>query len=219
MWRRGESAGAFDALSRARDWNEFTSAVRLFSAPAQNFVYADVDGNIGYAMSGLLPIRGADALLPLNGDSNEHDWRGSRDPARLPAVLNPPSGQIVTANNEVDRQLPFRITHDWVAPYRAQRIVELLGDRRGLDVPAMRLIQADIFSGSADRILKSIRLPESLHQLGAWDRRVDGRPESLLYEVFEEALWRRTFADEMPEISTSASTATRVMSGLPACTR
>ncbi len=127
------------------------------------------------------------------------DWHGWIDPAQLPAVLNPPGGQIVTANNEVDRSLPFVVTRDWVAPFRAQRITELLGDRRGFDVRAMQEIQADMTSRAADWLLKSIELPESVKELQTWDRRVDHRPVALLFEAFEEALWRRTFADELPE--------------------
>jgi penicillin amidase len=46
--------------------------------------------------------------------------------------------------------------------------------------------------------LKSIEPPESIKELRTWDRRVDGRPVAMLFEAFEEALWRRTFADEMP---------------------
>ena len=89
------------------------------------------------------------------------------------------------------------VTRDWAAPFRAQRITELLGDRRGLDFRAMRQIHADITSVSADFILKAIELPESREGASQWDRRVDHRPVSLLYAAFEEALWRRTFADEM----------------------
>jgi penicillin amidase len=54
---QGETAGAFDGISRAASWDEFLRAVRRFGAPSSNFVYADVDGHIGYAMSGSLPIR------------------------------------------------------------------------------------------------------------------------------------------------------------------
>ena len=194
----GNAAAAFDGLARAANWPAFVDAVRRFSAPAQNFVYADVDGNIGYAMSGLLPLRaGSDGVLPVPGVPKDADWQ-SWVIHRLPAVLNPASGQIVTANNEVDRDLPYLVTRDWVAPFRAQRITELLGDRRGLDFAAMRQIQADITSLSADVILDTIQPPESMKELRTWDRRVDERPVSLMYAAFEEALWRRTFADEMP---------------------
>lgn len=196
----GSSASAFDALARAGNWQEFVAAVRLFSAPAQNFAYADVDGNIGYAMSGVVPIRkGSDGSLPVPGWPRDADWRGWVDPARLPAVLNPPSGQVVSANNEVGRHLPFLVTRDWVAPFRAQRIAELLGERRNLDVRAMQEIQADITSLAADWILDAIEIPEAAAELRTWNRRMDERPESLLYQAFEETLWRYTFADEMRE--------------------
>jgi penicillin amidase len=195
----GNAAAAFDGLARASDWTAFVDAVRRFSAPAQNFVYADVDGNIGYAMSGLLPVRAdSDGVLPVSGVARDADWQSWVDVDQLPAVLNPPSGQIVTANNEVDRDLPYLVTRDWVAPFRAQRITALLGDRRGLDFAAMRDIHADITSLSADFILKAIEPPDAIEELRTWDRRVDERGVSLIYAAFEEALWRRTFADEMP---------------------
>jgi penicillin G amidase len=98
------AAGAFDRIGRASNWTEFVDAVRTFSAPAQNFVYADVDGNIGYAMSGLLPRReGWDGIVPVPGEPRDAGWRGWVDTSELPAVLNPEAGQIVTANNEVQR--------------------------------------------------------------------------------------------------------------------
>ena len=195
----GETAVAFDALARARNWTEFVAGVRRFSAPAQNVVYADVDGNIGYAMSGLLPVRvSGDGSAPVAGWEEDAGWRGSIDTAELPAILNPASGQIVTANNEVDRQLAFVVTRDWVAPFRAERVLNLLGSRTGLDARDMASIQADVTSGAADRLLKALDGDALPAELRKWDRLVDGRPVSLLYEAFEEALWRRTFADEMP---------------------
>jgi len=195
---QGESAAAFDALARAGNWTEFVEAVRRFSAPAQNFVYADIEGNIGYAMSGLVPIRaGSNGSTPLPGWRADLDWAGSVDPTQLPAVLNPASGQIVTANNEVDRRLPYLVTHDWVAPFRAQRIGALLGESRKLDMAAMANIQGDVTSLSANWILKHVELPAEVQELRTWDRRVDERPVVALYEAFEEALWRRTFADDM----------------------
>jgi penicillin amidase len=196
----GESAAAFDAVARTKSLTDFVAAVRQFSAPAQNFVYADVDGNIGYAMSGTLPVRSAgDGSTPLPGWLDSADWVGTISPDQLPTALNPSSGQIVTANNEVARNLPYNITRDWIAPFRAARITELLGNRRDLDVAAMARMQGDITSLSANHLL--IALGDAVPtDLRGWDRRVDRRPASALFEAFEEAMWRRTFADEMPDI-------------------
>jgi penicillin G amidase len=195
----GESAGAFEELGYAATWNDFVGAVRRFSAPSQNFVYADVDGNIGYAMSGLLPQRSRGiGAMPMIGWTDDAEWKGEIDTATLPVAFNPPRGQIVTANNEVDRNLPYVITVDWVAPFRAQRIEQLLADRRGLGPAEMMAIQTDVTSASADAVLRALgaSVPEELRQ---WDRKVDARPVSTFYEAFEAALWRRTFADEMPQ--------------------
>jgi penicillin amidase len=194
---QGQSAAAFEALARAGNWPEFVSAVRQFSAPAQNFVYADVDGNIGYAMSGLLPRRSeGHGTFPMPAGSGSA-WRGSVDIDELPAVLNPPSGQFVTANNEIDRQLSFTVTSDWVAPFRAQRIIALLGDGHRHDLDTMVKIQGDITSTGADWILNHVETPAEVGELRTWDRRMDDRPMTALYHAFERALWRRTFADEM----------------------
>ena len=53
----GRTADALFALDTAHDWTEFRSAAKLFDVPAQNLVYADVDGNIGYQAPGEIPIR------------------------------------------------------------------------------------------------------------------------------------------------------------------
>ena len=166
------AAGAFDRLARAANWPEFVDAVRQFSAPAQNFVYADVDGNIGYAMSGLLPVRaGSDGVLPVPGEPRDADWHGWVDINQLPAVLNPPSGQIVTANNEVDRR-PALPRSRVIGRRRSglSASPKLLGDRRGLDFAAMRQIHADITSLSADAILerdRAARVGEGASHVGS----------------------------------------------------
>ena len=196
----GESAAAFNALARAGNWADFVAATRQFSAPAQNFVYADVDGNIGYAMSGMLPVRSTgDGSVPVPGWLADADWGGAIGVDQLPTKLNPPSGQIVTANNEVARDLPFNITRDWVAPFRAARIIEMLGDRGGLDIAAMARMQADVTSLSANFLLSALgdSAPKELRE---WDHRVDGGSTPALFEAFEDAMWRRTFADEMSDV-------------------
>ena len=209
---RGETAGGFEAINRAANWTEFLAGVRRFAAPSQNFVYADVDGHIGYAMSGRVPLRsGGDGGTPSRGWTGEQDWVGTAPAERLPAVLDPPGGQVVTANAEIDPRWPGVMTRDWTAPFRTVRIVERLRGQNALDQAAMSAIQMDVRSAAADPILAAVEAAATspgyakadqdarvgIDRLRLWDRQVDGRPVVTLYEAFVRALWRRTFADEL----------------------
>ena len=208
----GEGAGAFEAINRAGSWQEFLEAVRRFGAPSQNFVFADTAGNIGYAMSGLLPLRAqGDGSLPVPGWRGEHEWTGVVSPQALPARLNPPAGQFVTANAEIDRGWSGTMTRDWTAPFRTSRLIDLLGSRSGLDRATFAAMHADVQSPSADLLIGALEQasrssamrnaePEArtaVERLRLWDRKVDARPVVTLYQAFVRALWRRTFADEM----------------------
>ncbi len=208
----GETAGAFEALNRAGDWTQFIAAVERFSAPSQNFVYADVEGNIGYAMSGQLPIRSnANGTMPLDGSTGEGEWGGHVNPATLPRRFNPTAGFITSSNNEIDRRFTGVITRDWAAPFRATRLQQALTAGTKLGVSNATRLQNDVLSVAAERVLAgmdgAIRVARgagaasgairALEQLKEWDRQVDARPVVVLYEAFEDALWRRAFADEM----------------------
>jgi penicillin amidase len=209
----GDLATAFDAINRATDWASFTAAVNGFSAPSQNIVYADIDGNIGYAMSGRLPIRASgDGRMPVDG-SDGTGWTGSIDPSTLPRVLNPDVGFISSSNNLVDRGYQPLITNDWAAPFRATRLREQLSKAEGVDLDAMANLQNDRRSVAAEVLLAGLdsaikkgrsiegeqRWADRLEELARWDRVVDSRPIVSYYQAFEDAVWRRTFIDEMEE--------------------
>ena len=89
-------------LNQARDWREFLTALEFHSAPSLNLLYADRSGNIGYALAGKLPKRGAEpSLLPLAGWDERNDWHGYIPFDELPRLYNPPGGLIATANNKI----------------------------------------------------------------------------------------------------------------------
>lgn len=209
----GDTAVAFDGINRAADWSSFTAAVNSFALPSSNLVYADIDGNIGYAMSGSVPVRaGGDGRSAVDGNSGP-SWTATIDPASLPRALNPDAGFIASANNLVERGSTQLITHDWAAPFRATRLHQLLSKAEGVDLDAMAAMQNDKRSVAADLLLAhlpgAIKLGRSrngadewatrLDQLAQWDRIVDGRPIVAYYQAFEDAVWRRTFVDEMEE--------------------
>jgi penicillin amidase len=208
----GEMAGAFEALNRASNWAEFVAAVERFTAPSQNFVFADVDGNIGYAMSGVLPVRaGGNGTMPLDGTSGEGEWVGRTDPTKLPRAMNPKIGYITSSNNEIDRRWSGLITRDWAAPFRATRLHQALTYNEKWGLSNSTQLQTDNVSVAAEQVGSGIAAAiasgksggaseaalRALEDLRAWDRRVDARPVVVLYQAFEDALWRRTFTDEM----------------------
>ncbi len=149
--RTGE---AFLSIDEARDWKSFLAAVALLHAPAQNFVYADVDGHIGYTASGAIPLRPrSDGLLPTPGDG-EDDWTGFIPFDRLPRTLDPPRGYIVTANNRVvSDAYPWAIARDWPEPYRARRIEDRILSNPRLTREDLRAIQLDRVSYQAREVL------------------------------------------------------------------
>jgi penicillin amidase len=145
----GSTATAIFAIDSSRDWATFRAAARLFEVPAQNLLYADVDGNIGYQTPGRLPIRRmGDGTVPLPGWTSSNGWSGDIPFEKLPHLFNPPSGFIVTANNAVvDDASPLFLAKDWDKGYRAaeitRRIQELIASGRKIVGTELSDIQDD----------------------------------------------------------------------------
>ncbi|MBO0870484.1 MAG: penicillin acylase family protein [Micromonosporaceae bacterium] len=170
----GHTMDALFALDRAGDWTQFRAAAALFEVPAQNMVYADVDGNIGYQAPGRIPVRGkGDGRWPAPGWDSGYDWKGYLPFDALPNVENPPGGYLVTANQAVvDPKLyPYFLTDDWDYGYRSQRIADLIdaatsGGKR-LSVAGAQRIQFDSRNGLAAQILVPYVLGANLPWGGA----------------------------------------------------
>jgi penicillin G amidase len=164
-----ESAGLFEA-NRARNWKEFTNALSHYSGPTQNFVYADVDGHIGYYGAGRVPIRkGGDGSVPYDGSTDDGEWMGFIPFAKLPHSFDPPSGMIVTANQRVVGQsYPYFLSHSWAQPYRARRINDLLVATPKLSSDDFRRIQGDLYSiGNATFARAAAKILKSASESGA----------------------------------------------------
>lgn len=138
----------FLALNRARNWDDFATALSGYGGPPQNFTYADTAGHIGYYAAGRIPVRkSGDGSVPYDGTTDEGEWIGSVPFAEMPHALDPPSGVIVSANQRiVDHAYPHHLTHNWRVPYRARRIHERLQAESQFDVEGFCSIQADTYS-------------------------------------------------------------------------
>jgi len=197
-------------LDRAQNWDEFREALSYWDSPSQNFVYADVDGNIGYQSPGRIPIRAlGDGSVPVPGWSSEYEWIDTIPYSSLPRAFNPDEGYIVTANNAVvHSDFPFMLTLDWDPGYRAQRIVELIEADPSLSVSDMQAIQADSTPVWARLILpylaplssEDARVSEALDVLRAWDgRAVRDSVGAAIFEAFRLRLIETALGDELGE--------------------
>ncbi|MFN2589593.1 MAG: penicillin acylase family protein, partial [Actinomycetota bacterium] len=142
-------------LNTASNFEEFRAAASGWDCPGQNFVYADVDGNIGYQCTGLHPIRPrGDGTLPVPGWSDEYEWQGYVPFEELPWSYNPTEGYVATANNRPhDDAYPYVLGKDFLPPFRARRIVELITGTPTHDEASFRAIQTDTVSLAARELL------------------------------------------------------------------
>lgn len=133
-------------INQATNWQQFETALENFHAPAQNFVFASVDGTIAYKANGKIPIydQSADALLPLPGWEEKYEWKTFIPFDELPVVTNPEKGFIATANNKVaSDKYPYHISNVWAQPYRYERIHDVLEGNNALTLEDMQLLQMD----------------------------------------------------------------------------
>jgi penicillin amidase len=139
----------FIDVDRAHNWDEFRAALARFGGPGQNFVYADVDGNIGYHATGKLPIRrNYYGDVPVDGSTGENEWGGYIPFDELPQAWNPKDGFIVSANqNPFPTGYPYHVSGSFAPPYRSGQILDMLKAGRGKLKPADNLrIQKDVYS-------------------------------------------------------------------------
>jgi penicillin amidase len=193
-------------MDLAQNWEQFTAALRDYTGPMQNFVYADVEGNIGYYAAAWVPIRKrGTGAVPAPGSTDDYDWTGYIPFEDLPHSYDPASGTIATANGRVVPDgYPYFITSQWDPPFRTARIFQLLRAGKSFTVDDMLRIQTDIVTLEdkwlAGQLLQAAShgLPQdpdaryALSLLSHWDgeARMDSAA-TLVCEVTRQALLER----------------------------
>ncbi|MGA2112226.1 MAG: penicillin acylase family protein [Anaerolineales bacterium] len=197
-------------LDQATNFQQFRDALRGWDVPSQNFVYADVQGNIGYQVPGKIPIRAhGNGLMPVPGWTDEYEWTGYIPFDQLPYSYNPPQGFIVSANNQVvGSNYPYLITLEWDKGYRAARITQMIEAKPKLSLQDMEAIQGDDYDASAAETLPYLEaltwsVPEeqqAVQLLKGWDLqdRMDSTPAAI-YNAFYNALLADTFHNKLPK--------------------
>lgn len=203
------------AINLATNWEEFRAAASKWDVAAQNLVYADIGGNIGYQATGEIPVRpNSDGLRPLSGWDSSNDWIGTVPFEEMPFLFNPERGYIATANQPilVAGSLPF-IGRDGAYGYRAARIEELIEDSQQHDVDSVQRMQMDNRDGGAPNIVPTLitvptRQPAVLeiqNLLEGWSPGNSGfqsdtdSPGAAAYQATWRHLLDLVFSDDLPE--------------------
>jgi penicillin G amidase len=182
-------------MDTAANFDQFRAAASEWHCPGQNFLYADVDGNIGYQCTGRYPIRRrGDGTMPVPGWTDEYEWEGWIPFDELPWSYNPDQGFLATANNKIhDDSYPYLIGKDFLPPFRARRIVHLLTAIPKHDQDSFRRIHMDTVSLAAREVVPHLltvepaddRQKQALALLGDWDHDLAaGSPAAAVYEVW-----------------------------------
>ena len=197
----------------AETWDEFYEAMNTWGSPSENQVYADTAGNIGWKPGGLTPVRNNwDGLLPVPGDGT-YEWDGFLDQNNLPSELNPERGWIATANemnlpNDYDIEA-FPLGFEWTAPFRFQRIEQVMESNEQMGIEDSLLLQTDYVSVPAQRItalLEDInssddQINEALNMLRDWnsDLSTDSSAGALFEIWYQEYLRPGIVQEILPE--------------------
>ena len=202
---------SFYKLNRAKNWQEFKESLVNYSVPAQNFVYADKDGNIGYVFGGRIPVRenNGDSFV-YDGTTNKYDWKGFVPNNELPSFINPAQDYIATANNKTTKDFKYHISNTWEPPSRIERIEQLLTSKEKHSVGDYQKYQMDFISPYAKIITKSIldafngleitdkNLQLSLELFKKWNYEFNQYSQvPSIYAVFYNHLLKNIYYDEM----------------------
>jgi penicillin amidase len=204
------AAGMID--ENVRGVADYMERMRQYVVPMQSMVIADATGGIALIAPGRVPVRDpANRIagrMPVPGWDATYDWKGFLKFEDLPRFQNPPKGAIGTANARiVPPEYPHHLTFDWDAPFRQQRVDELILERSGHDVASMRTAQNDVFSPAAARlgVLMVVAAQAAgsvddavLDQLTTWDgvMRPDA-PEPLIFSAWLRESVRAIYADDL----------------------
>ncbi len=140
----------FLKVSRATNFEQFVGAFETFAVPAQNMLYADIDGNIGKIMAARLPQRGAeppeDVIIAI--EEHAQTWDRSITTADLPAFYNPEAGYLTSANNRPAAS-PVPIGYFFSPDDRVDRMAEMIETSEAVDTALLAALQQDVYMASA----------------------------------------------------------------------
>jgi len=192
----------------ARSVSEFRESLQCLNVLLLNFVFAGREGNIGWQVSGKIPIRAeGNGTIPHAVGDGDDDWVGHVPFDEMLQARNPERGWVGTCNhNMVPSDFPYYYSSQLSPSHRYERLKELL-EKEGLkSVDDHWQFQRDTMNLMAERIAplmaKALTAHKETRDMGeilfSWDYRDD--PDKAATTIFQ-AVYRNfallVFEDEL----------------------
>jgi len=212
-WAPFESMDPCIGLHRfleSRSVTELRQAAERLNIIMLNLIFADKSGNIGWIVTGKLPIRSkGDGTIPHPVTGTGDNWVGYVPFDAMPQSLNPDRGWIGTCNHKTVRDdYPYYYSSHLAPSYRYERLKQLLNSPAQKSAEDHWTIQRDTMNLMAERIApvmaKGLRAHDETRRMGeilsGWDYRDD--PDKAAPTIFQ-AVYRNfallVFQDELGE--------------------
>jgi penicillin G amidase len=222
----------FYQLAKAKNFDEFSDALKNYAYPMQNYAFACKNGDIAIRTQGWMPIRpqGAGKTV-LDGTSSNNLWKGYVPFEQMPFVKNPANGFAVSANqNTTDASYPYYYHSRNFDSYRSRRINKLLAEDKKFTIEDLRAMQMDVYGLEPEELLpvalelidrQKIGPTEQavIEQLMTWDKYYTKDSKAAMYFVawmdkFRKMVWDELFVVKEPS-KAEIITATKTKQPLP----
>ncbi|MFM1836416.1 MAG: hypothetical protein RJA04_1104 [Bacteroidota bacterium] len=187
---KSQELTTFYRLNRAKNYTDYTEALRYYSAPAQNFVFASNEGDIALWVNGKFPLKSKlQGKYLMDGTDAAADWKGFIPQAHNPHVKNPARGFVSSANQfSTDPSYPYYLGWQYAPSERGRRINERLTAMQKVTIDSLRGLQNDNYNIRARKLLplllRSVKSKEkALDVVKNWN--LQNAPESIGATIFE----------------------------------
>lgn len=196
----------------AQDLRRALAGVRQI---ALNFVFADTQGNVGWQVSGQIPIRAqGESSVPFKVVSEADNWIGWIPADQMPGHINPARGWTGTCNhNTTPAGYPYYTSSYYSASYRYRRLKQIMAsasvtsadDHWRYQRDTLNLMAASIAPLIANALNDSDETRDLATLLRQWDFHDDPQLAApLIFQSIYREFARLVYRDELGEELTEA---------------
>ncbi|MBO0939362.1 penicillin acylase family protein [Fibrella sp. HMF5335] len=203
----------FYLLNRAKNHADYREALTYYGAPAQNFVFADVNKDIAIAPNGRFPLKKKQqGKFLLDGTDPNDDWRAYIPADQNPHVKNPPRGFVSSANqSSTDPTYPYYLNWQFAPHERGSRINQRLTAMQRATVDSIRNLQFDTYNIRAAELLPkllshlqsgnlSAAQKQALNTLQQWTyNQTTAELGPTIFVEWEKRFMEALWGDELPD--------------------